>query len=115
LNGQFDPVAEKSEFSDHFRGAALPRVSAHRWAPFVVTDSLVQNQPDEPTKPIANCADGLIVSQARHQAAVHDFEDASFVLNRSIGGLIENASHVAVALRGAVAPAYSRALVVSRA
>src|SRR5713101_4191793 len=108
LNSRFDPVTEETEISDHPSGAALPRVSAHRRAPFIVTDSLVQNQPDEPTKPIANCADGLIVSQAWHQAAVHDFEDASFVLDRSICGLIENAPHVAVALRGAVAPAHSR-------
>jgi len=42
---------------------------------------------------------GLIVSQAGQQAAVHDFEDASFVLDRSIGRLMENPPHVAVAFR----------------
>jgi hypothetical protein len=113
LNSRFDPVAEESEFSDHFRGAALRRVSAHRWAPFVVTDSLVQNQPDEPTKPITNCANGLIVSQARHQAGYTISKMLPLCLTAA-RGLIENASHVAVALRGTVAPAYSRALVVSR-
>ena len=100
LSGRrFDPVAEESQFSDHLRGAALPGVSTHRRAPFLVVNSLVQDQPDKSTKPMANCADGLMVSQARQQAAVYDFEDASFVLDGSVGRLIENPPHMAVAFR----------------
>jgi hypothetical protein len=71
----------------------------------------VQVYPDQPTEAIGNCADGLIVSQA----AIHDLEDASFRPDRSVGALIENAPHLAVALGGAAAREYSRALVISRA
>jgi hypothetical protein len=35
--------------------------------------------------------DGLIVSQARNRAAIHDLEDASFGPGCGIGGLIEEA------------------------
>jgi hypothetical protein len=58
---------------------------------------------------------GLIVSQAWYEAAIHDLEDASFRSDRSVGALIENAPHLAVALGGAVALGYSRALFISRA
>ena len=64
---------------------------------------------------MGNRPDGLIVSQAGHQTAIHYFKDTSFVLDGSIGGLIENPPHVAVALRGAVVGVHSRALFFSRA
>jgi hypothetical protein len=51
-------------------------------------------------------ADGLIVSQARHQSAIDDLENGSFRLDRSVSTLIENAPHMAVAFRGAVASGY---------
>jgi len=111
---RFNSVAEASEFADHFGSAALLRPLAHSWAAFLVTDLLVQNQPDEATKPMGDRADRLIVPQAWHQPAIHDLEDASFVLDRSVSGLVENPPHVAVALRGAVVRIYSRALVVAR-
>jgi hypothetical protein len=52
---------------------------------------------------MGNGPDGLIVPQAGRKAAIHDLEDASFGLDRSVGTLIENAAHMATALRGAVA------------
>ena len=59
---QFDPVAEGSELADHSRSACLPRLFSDRWATFFVTDSLMQDQPDQSTLSIGNCPDGLIVS-----------------------------------------------------
>ena len=75
----------------------------------------MQNHPDEAAKPVSHHADGLIVPQASHMPAVEDLEYASFVFNRRVGRLIENAAHVTVALRGSVAAAYSGALVVTGA
>ena len=41
-----DPVAESSEFANHSCGALLLRPFSDSRAPFFVTDSLVQDQPD---------------------------------------------------------------------
>src|ERR1051325_11823366 len=74
----FDPIAEASELPKHLRSAELLRSFGDRWAPFFVTDSLVQDQPDQPTQSMGDGPNGLIVSQARDRAAIHDLEDASF-------------------------------------
>ena len=73
----------------------------------------MQDQPDEPTLPMGNRADSLIVSQARHQTAIHNLEDTSFGLCGGVGRLIENAPHVTVALRRPVAVVHAGALVVA--
>ena len=39
------------------------------------TDFLVQNLPDQPTKPMGNRPDSLIVSEARYQTAINHLED----------------------------------------
>jgi len=75
----------------------------------------MQNDPDQPAEPMGNRPDGLLVSQARHQAAIHGLEDASFGFDRGVGTLIENTPHVAVAFRGAVARGNLRTLFVSGA
>jgi hypothetical protein len=70
----FDPIAEVSELPDHLPSAQLLRSFGDRWAAFLVTDSLVQDQPDQSTLSMCNDSDGLIVSQARDRAAIHDLE-----------------------------------------
>src|SRR6266404_3815263 len=45
----FDPIAEASELPKHLRSAELLRSFGDRWAPFFVTNSLVQDQPDQQT------------------------------------------------------------------
>src|ERR1700692_3578547 len=112
---RFDPIAEASELSDHSRGALLLGLFGDGWAPFFVTSSLVQDQPDQSTLSMGNGPDGLIMSQARDRAAIHNLEDASFGPGCGVGRLMENAPHVAVALRRAVAVVYACALVVVRA
>ena len=112
---RFDPIAEASELSDHSRGALLLGLFGDGWAPFFVTSSLVQDQPDQSTLSMGNRPDGLIVSQARDRAAIHNLEDASFGPGCGVGRLVENAPHVAVALRGPVAVVHARALVVAGA
>ena len=63
---------------------------------------------------MGNGSDGLIVSQARDGATIHDFEDASFSPGRSIRISIEHASHLPVALWRAVAVVHARGLIVTR-
>jgi hypothetical protein len=62
---RFDPIAEASELPDHSRGALLLGLFGDGWAPFFVTNSLVQDQPDQPALSMGNGPDGLVVSSAR--------------------------------------------------
>ncbi len=86
---RFNPIAETSELPDHLPSAKLLRSFGDRWAPFFVTDSLVQDQPDQSTLSMGDGPDGLIVSQARDRAAIHDLEDASFGPGCGVRSLIE--------------------------
>src|SRR5215472_11572367 len=112
---QFDLIAETPEFPDHSCRSAQLGFLANRWATLLVADSLVQDLPDQTAEPMGNHSDGLIMPQTRHIATMENFEDAPFVLDRRVGGLIENAPHGAVALRRPVATADSCGLVVSGA
>jgi hypothetical protein len=75
----------------------------------------MENDPDEATQPMGNGPDGLIVSKARYQSAIGNLENGSFRLGRGVGSLIQNAPHVAVALRGAVTLGYFCTFFLSRA
>ena len=86
---RFDPIAEVSELPDHSRGALLLGLFGDGWAAFFVTNSLVQDQPDQSTLSMRNGPDGLIVSQARDGAPINNFKDTSFDLHGGIRGLIE--------------------------
>jgi len=86
---RFDSIAEASELPDHSPSAPLLRLFCDRWAPFLITDSLVQDQPDQSTLSMGDGPDGLIVSQARDRAAIHDLEDASFGPGCGVSSLIE--------------------------
>ena len=86
----FDPITEATELPDHSRGTVLLRLLGDSWAPFFVTNSLVQDQPDQSTLSMGNRPDGLVMSQAWDRAAIHNFEDASFGPGCGVGALIEN-------------------------
>ena len=65
LSGRrFDAVAELSELPDHLPSAPLLRFFGDHWAAFFVTNSLMQDEPDESTLSMGNGPNGLIVSQA---------------------------------------------------
>jgi len=83
------------------------------WALFLIVGSKVQYFPDQATKFVGNYPNGLILPHARHIAAIENLEDASFVLDRRIGRLIQNASHMTVALWGSAAVVHFRALLVT--
>jgi hypothetical protein len=63
---------------------------------------------------MGNRPDGLIMSQTGDGAAIGNLEDTSFDLYGGVGRLVENASHVAVALGGPVIVVHAGAFVVAR-
>src|SRR5215470_16977927 len=63
---------------------------------------------------MGNGTDGLIVTQARHEATIHNLENAPFGFDRSIGGLVEKTPHLSVTFRGAMTGRLSRTFLVSR-
>ena len=75
--------------SNHSGRALLLGLLGDGWAPFFVTNSLMQDQPDQPALSMGDHPDGLIVSEARDRAAIHNFEDASFGSSCGVGRLIE--------------------------
>src|SRR5260370_9082092 len=75
----------------------------------------MQNDPDQVTKSMGNRPDSLIMSKARHQSAIDNLENGPFRLGGGIGGLIENAPHVAITFRGAVSLGYAGAFFISGA
>ena len=108
-------IAQEAQFADHPCRALSPRPFGYRRAPFLITYLPVEKNPDQLAKPMGNHSDGLIMSHARYLAVIQDLEDASFGPRCGVGSLIENPSHLAIALRGPVAVVHSRALVVPRA
>ncbi len=100
-------IAQATKLSNHSCRAASLGFLAYGRASFLVTDPLVQNDPNQSTKPMGDCSDGLPVSQAWDQPTVHDLEDASFVLDRGVSRLIKDPSHVTVN-RGAEGPSEGR-------
>jgi hypothetical protein len=50
------------EFCNHFHRTFSLGPFLHRRASFLITDSLVQNDPNQPTKPMGNRSDGWSVS-----------------------------------------------------
>src|SRR5215469_7332733 len=87
--GWFDPIAEVPELPEHSGRALLLGLLGDGWAPFFVTNSLMQDQPDQSTLSMGNSTDRLVVSQAGDRAPIHDFEDASFGPGCGVGSLIE--------------------------
>ena len=59
---RFDSIAEASELPDHSHGAGSLRFFVHGRAPAPGNESLMQNHPDQPTKPMRNHADSLVAS-----------------------------------------------------
>ena len=86
---RFDPIPELAKLPDHLPSAQLLRSFAYLRAAFFVTNSLVQDQPDQSALSMGNSADSLIVSQMWNGAVIHDLEDASFRSRGGIRGLIE--------------------------
>ena len=59
----------------------------------------MQDQPDQSTLSMGNRPVSLFVSEKRYRTTIDNLEDASFGPGCSVSRLVENAPHVAVALR----------------
>ena len=68
-------------------------------AAFLIMDALVEDLPNQATKPMGNHGDCLLMAHARYIAAVEDLKDASVPLGGGQSSLIEKAAHVPVAFR----------------
>jgi len=101
--------------ADHFGRAPLFRLFGNSWATFFVSESLMQDQPDQLTLSMGNGADGLIVTHTWYRAAINNLENTSFGLYGGIGRLVENAPHVSVALGRLVVVVHTCTLVIARA
>src|ERR1700730_13340854 len=115
----FDPIAEPAELPDHSCRALLFRSFGDGLAPFFVADALMQDQPDQPTLSMGYSSDGLVMSQTRDRAAIHNFEDASLGPGCSVGRLPRKSASKITALvlgsvEGSVFRSDSRACGVAR-
>ena len=81
---------------DHCCSAPLFGSFGDGWASFFVTDSLVQDQPNQPTVLMGNRPASLFVSQTGHRTTINNLENSSFSLDCGTGRLVENAPHVAL-------------------
>src|SRR5262249_963508 len=95
--------------------APLFRSFADGGATFFVTNSIVQDLPNETTLPMGNGPDRLFMPQAGYRAAIDGLEDRSLSFHGSVGRLIENSPHGTVAFGGPMAVVHPRALVVAGA
>ena len=112
---QFDAIAESSQFADHLARPHLLRLRADGWAAFFVPNALVQDLPNQTTEPVGDGTDGLRVSEARDEPAIHDGEDRALRLHRGVGGLIQDASHLSIAFGAAVTVVHAGTLLIARA
>ena len=107
---RFDSVAKHSEFPDHGCGAALLGLFRNCRTTFFIRNAVMQNYPDQLTEAIRNCADRLVMSQAGNETTIYELENASLAFNCGIRSLIENAAHLAIALRRVSAAVHPRTL-----
>ena len=80
--------------------------------PFLVHDTIVQNLPHETANPVRDRSDRLGVSQPHDEPSIEELKDAAFGLHRGVRGLIEEPTHLSVAVRGSVAVIDARAFLM---
>src|SRR5437660_5134019 len=68
----FNAIAKGFEFLDHANGAGALGFGSDRGSSFLVADPFMQNLPEQPAEPMGDGPNGLLVSQARQQAAKGD-------------------------------------------
>ena len=76
----------------------------------LIPNALVKNLPNQTTEPVGDGTDGLGVSEARNESTVDDGEDRALSLHGGVRGLIEDATHLAVAFGAAVTVVHTRDL-----
>ena len=112
---QFDAIAETSQFADHLARSHLLRFGVDERPSLLVAHALVQDLPDQSTQPVGDGANRLGMPEARDDPTIHDGKDRPFGLHGGVGGLIEDAPHLAVAFGAAVAVVHTRTLLIAGA
>src|SRR4029453_5878269 len=99
-----------SQFADHLSRSHFLRLCADGWPAFLVPNAFEKKLPNETTQPVRAGPNGLRVPEARDEPSIHDGEDGALGLHGGVRGLIQDASHPAVALGAAVTVVLARAL-----
>ncbi len=73
----------------------------------------MEHLPDQTAQSVGEGADRLGMAEARDQPAVHDVDDGPFRLHRGIGGLVEDASHLSITFRAAMAVVHAGTFLVT--
>ena len=75
----------------------------------------MEHLPDQTAQAMGDGADGLGMAEPRDEPAIHDGEDRTLGLHRGIGGLVQDASHLAISFGAAVAVVHAGTLLVAGA
>src|SRR5262245_27405356 len=94
----FDTITETAKFPDHLRGAPLRACSGDGRSAFIVDDPVMEDLPDKPTEPVRDRPNRLRMTESDHETSVHEFKDTAFGLHRGVRGLIEQATHLSIAV-----------------
>ena len=84
----FNSISEASELPDHLGSAPLLGFFGDCRAPFFVTNSIVEELPDEEAVPMRNHSDSLFVSEAWRHTTIDNLKDSSFSLDCCVGSLV---------------------------
>jgi len=104
---------DSRDFADHLARLHLLCLCADGWSAFLITNALVENLPDQATEPVRDGADGLRVAKTRDESSIDDREDRAFGFSRRVCCLIEESSHLTIALRTAMAVVHARAFFIA--
>ena len=66
------------------RARPLLRLCADSWPPFLITNALVEDLPDQAAEPMGDGPDGLCVSKPRDDPSIHDREDGALGLHGGV-------------------------------
>ena len=108
-------IAETTQLADHLARADLLCLVADGRPPFLVPHALVQDLPDQSTESVGDGANCLGMSKAWDDPTVDDGKDRPLGLHRGVGGLVEDTSHLPVALGAAMVVVHAGTLLVTGA
>ena len=86
-------VAEIAKGAGQSAGSFADGLRVGTIAALFISDTLMQDLPGDPAKPMGDSPDCFEVSDSSGQAAVESLIETAFDLDRGVGRLIENAPH----------------------
>src|ERR1700740_2998769 len=104
-----------SEFAKHLVRSTMCAGFAESRSTFLIYHAIVEDLPHEPAQPMSNGSDCLGMAQSRDKPSVEELEDAPLGLHRGIRGLIQHATHLAIAVGRSPTVVDAGALIGARA